>query len=189
MTTPSDPPYRNRLSRRNRLARALWNTAYWLLFRPSPWFLFAWRRALLRCFGARIGRGVHIYASARIWAPWNLTMADHSCLAAGVDCYNVAPISIGQHVTVSQQAFLCTASHDINDPDFSLTSQPIHIDDRAWICTRSFIGPGVHVGTGAVVGACAVAMRDIAPWIVAGGNPAKEISKRNETHYTQRQLP
>lgn len=178
MTTPSDTPYRNRLSRRNRLARALWNTAYWLLFRPSPWFLFAWRRALLRCFGARIGRGVHIYASVRIWAPWNLTMADHSCLAAGVDCYNVAPISIGPHATVSQQAFLCTASHDIADPGMALTSRPIALGARSWVAARACIGPGVSIGEGGVAALGSVVVHDVEAWTVVGGNPARAIKRR-----------
>lgn len=178
MNAEPEMTYRNRLSLGNRLARALWNAAYWLLFRPSPWFLFAWRRFLLRCFGAEIGRGVHVYASVRIWAPWHLVMADHSCLAADVDCYNVATVTIGAHATVSQQAFLCTASHDISDPGMALTSRPITLGARTWVAARACIAPGVTIGDGGVAALGSVVVRDVEAWSVVGGNPARVIKKR-----------
>src|SRR5690348_16765032 len=102
-------PYVNRLSYVNRALRIAWSCAYFLFFRPSPKPLYAWRRFLLRLFGATVGRGVHVHASTRIWAPWNLRLEDHSCLAAYVDCYCVAPVSLGKFATVSQYTYLCTA--------------------------------------------------------------------------------
>jgi putative colanic acid biosynthesis acetyltransferase WcaF len=81
-------------------------------------------------------------------------------------------------VTVSQYAFLCTATHDYEDPDFSLIMKPIDVGDYAWIGARAFVGPGVSIGEGAVVGATASVYRDVPEWTVVGGNPAKVIKQR-----------
>jgi putative colanic acid biosynthesis acetyltransferase WcaF len=105
-------------------------------------------------------------------------MGKNSCLANDVDCYCVAPVKLGTHATVSQYAFLCTASHDYEDPDLRLTAKPIEIGDYAWIAARAFVGPGVKIGEGAVVGATASVYRDVPEWTVVGGNPARVIKKR-----------
>ena len=138
------------LSRRNKLARVLWAGVWLLLYRPSPVPLHGWRRWLLRLFGATVGRGAHPYPSAKIWAPWNLTMGAHSCLSHQVDCYSVDRITLGAHSTVSQYSFLCTASHDYTDPAMPLTTAPITLGDRVWITADVFVAPGVTIGAGAV---------------------------------------
>jgi putative colanic acid biosynthesis acetyltransferase WcaF len=174
------PPvvYENRLGIKNRLGRVLWAVVWAVLFRPSPAPLHGWRRWLLRRFGAVIGRGAHPYPSVRVWAPWQLKMGDHSCLADGVHCYNVAPISLGDFAIVSQRSFLCAATHDHTDPEFRLVSIPIVIHDRAWVAAEAFIGPGVTVGEGAVVGARAVVVKNVDPWTVVVGNPGKRVGTR-----------
>ena len=160
--------------------RAVWSTAWWLLFRPSPRPLFGWRRLLLRVFGAEIGRGANVYPSCRIWAPWNLVMRDGSCLAFRVECYSVDKISIGEGATISQDAHLCTAGHDIRDPAFALVSSPIEVGAEAWIAAGAYVGPGVRIGDRAVVAARAVVVRDVAAGQVVGGNPARVIGRRDE---------
>jgi len=165
-------------SLRDKLARAVWLIAWALLFRPSPVPFFGWRRLLLRLFGARVGRGAHPYASARIWAPWNLVMEARSCLGPGVDCYSVDQISLGPDAIVSQRAFICTASHDYRSRGSPLTTAPVEIGAAAWIAAEAFVGPGVTVGAGAVVGARAVAVRDVPPDAVVVGNPARVVSHR-----------
>ncbi len=167
---------------RDRLARWTWGLAYVFLFRPSPIACHAWRRAILRLFGARVGRGVHPYPQCRIWAPWNLTLGDHSCLANGVECYSVAPVTLGAHATVSQRSHLCTATHDYNDPAFPLVFRPISIGPHAWVAAEAFVGPGVTVGEGAVIGARAVATKDVPPWAVVAGNPARIVKWRHYEH-------
>jgi putative colanic acid biosynthesis acetyltransferase WcaF len=162
----------------NRLLRLAWGIFWLLIFRPSPRPFFAFRRFCLRLFGARIGKGANIYPSCRIWGPWNLTMGEHSCLADRVDCYCVAPIRLGAHAGVSQYSYLCSASHDYEDPRMPLTTAPIEIGDQAWVCADVFVGPGVTIGPGAVVGARSSVYKDVAPWTVVGGNPAKFIKKR-----------
>ena len=171
--------YENKLSKGNKLARLVWNIAYWLLFRPFPSsFLMPWRRFILRLFGAKMGKGTQVYCSATIWAPWNLEMGDYSCLASGVDCYNVDKITIGADTTISQKTYLCTASHDISNPKNPLITASITIADQAWVAADAFVGMGVTIGQGAVVGARAAVFKDVAPWMVVGGNPAKALKQR-----------
>ena len=150
-----------------------------VLARPFPKSMFMpWKRFLLRLFGAQVACTANVYATAVVFMPWNLVMKDHACLASGVDCYNAAPIEIGINATVSQRAFLCTASHDISSPRHEQTEKSIVIGDRAWVAAEAFIGPGVTVGEGAVVGARAAVFKDVEPWTVVGGNPARVLKKR-----------
>lgn len=162
----------------NRLARVVWTAVWAVLFRPSPAICFGWRRMLLRAFGARVEAGVHVYPSCRIWAPWNLTLRARSCLARHVDCYNVAPVTLGADSIVSQYSYLCTASHDVDDPAMPLIAAPITIGERAWVCADVFVGPGVRVGDGGVVGARSSAFKDLPPWMVCAGSPAKPVRAR-----------
>lgn len=167
-----------RLSFANKMARALWHIVWLFLFRPSPRVLHPWRRLLLRLFGAKVGKGAHPYPSARIWAPWNLELGPYSCLAQHVDCYCVAKIRIGAHVTISQYSFLCTASHDFTDPQMALFTAPITIKDWAWITADVFIAPGVTIGEGAVVGARSSVFSNVADWSIAKGHPAAQVGRR-----------
>lgn len=167
-----------RVSWPNRLARVTWNVASLLLYRWTPRPLHPWRRWLLRCFGARIGRGAHPYPGARIWAPWNLEMGDDSCLADWVDCYCVDKVVLGARATVSQYSYLCTASHDYRAPDMPLVTAPIVIGREAWIAADVFVGPGVTVGEGAVVGVRSNVLKDVPAWTVAVGSPAAVIEDR-----------
>ena len=160
------------------LLRLLWSVVYYFAFRYTPPWCFAWRRLILQCFRARLAPGSRVYPSVRIWAPWNLRMARGACLGPEVYCFNVAPVSIGQDATVSFRAFLCSASHDIDSIDRTLTSGPIAIERGAWIFADAFIGMNVTIGEGAVVGARAVVVRDVRPFMVVAGNPAREIRER-----------
>jgi putative colanic acid biosynthesis acetyltransferase WcaF len=148
------------------------------IFRLSPAPLHDLRRLLLRAFGARIAPGALIYPTVRIWAPWNLEMAPHSCLSWGVDCYSVDRISLGEKALVSQHARLVAASHDIRDPAFRLVHAPIEIGAGAWVCAYAFVGMGVRIGTGAVVAASATVVKDVEPWLIVGGNPARTLGRR-----------
>lgn len=161
-------------------ARVAWMLA-WPLFRLSPRPLFAWRRFLLRLFGARVGKHVHIYNSASIYFPWNLEIGDWSSIGERVLVYNLGPVTIGRHVTVSHQAHLCAGTHDHTRADMPLLKPPIHVGDQAWVCADAFVGPGVTVGEGAVVGARAVVTRDVAAWQIMAGNPARRIGARSIT--------
>lgn len=166
-------------SRRDKVMRALWQVVRVLFFAALPGPLFKhWRLFVLRCFGARIGKGCRVEASCTVWWPGNLVMGDYACLAQGVDCYNVAPIAIGNYATVSQRAFLCSASHTTDTLRRPLVFSPITVETHAWVCAETFVGPGVCVGEGAVLGARSVAIRDLKAWTIYVGNPARAIKSR-----------
>lgn len=163
---------------RNRLARFAWGVMYTLLFRTSLRPLHSWRSFLLRCFGAKVGKGCHVYPKARIWAPWNLVIEDYAGIADDVNCYSMAVISLGKKVVVSQGTHLCTGTHDYEDPNFQIYAKPIYIDDNAWLGAESFVSPGITIGAGAVIGARSVVTKDIPAWTVCAGNPCKPIKPR-----------
>lgn len=171
--------YHNTLSRKHQIIRLLWTVTWSLFAKPLPRSIGSgWKRFLLKLFGAQIDSTAIVYSSAKIYYPPNLIMEKYSCIASDVDCYNVAPVRIGANATVSQGAFLCTASHDITDPHNRLITAPIIIENQAWIAAAAFVGMGVTIGEGAVVGARAAVFKDVEPWTVVGGNPAKFIKKR-----------
>ena len=157
--------------------RVLWTFAQ-PLFRISPRPCFGWRRFLLRCFGAKIARSVHIYPSATIYFPWNLEVGNETAIAEQVFIYNLGRVTLGSRVTISHRAHLCAGTHDHTKRDFPLLRSPIAIGSDAWICADAFVGPGVTVGEGAIVGARAVAMKDVKPRSIVVGNPARESKKR-----------
>ncbi|ROH91909.1 hypothetical protein ED208_05930 [Stagnimonas aquatica] len=167
------PKYR----RRELIERVLWGLCQ-PLFRFSPRHLYGWRNLLLRLFGAQIGRQVQVYPSARIFLPSLLAVGDQTTIGPDTRLYNLGPLRIGARVTVSQGAHLCGGSHDDADPAFRLIRAQIRLDDGCWICADAFVGPSVTIGTGAVLGARAVAMRDVPAWQVHAGNPARYIRDR-----------
>lgn len=164
--------------RKEQLGRLLWMWLGQPLFRYSFRTAFGWRRFLLRVFGARVGRETNIYNSAVIYFPWNLEIGEWSSIGEWVLIYNLGKIKIGNNTSISLRAHLCSGTHDYRDPAMKLQKCPITIADQAWVCADAFIAPGVSVGEGAVIGARAVVVRDVAPWNVIGGNPAVFIKKR-----------
>jgi len=165
-------------SNTDRLRRILWFVVEKTLYRFSPNAAFAWRRFLLRSFGAQLHGQPRPYPKSTIWAPWNLEMHHYSCLANDVTCYNVARVKLGRFATVSQGAHLCSASHDFRDPDFPLTAGEIEIGREVWVAAEAFIGPGVTLHDRAVIGARAVVTKDVASSDVFAGNPAAKVGTR-----------
>jgi putative colanic acid biosynthesis acetyltransferase WcaF len=164
-------------SSKEMLRRVCWSMGTWL-FRFSPRPCFGWRRFVLRCYGARVGRHVHFYNSAHIYFPWNFVIGDWSAVGEDALVYNLGLVTLGEKVTISHRAHLCAGTHDYTQADLPLLKPPITVKDQAWICADAFVGPGVTVGEGAVVGARAVVTRDVDPWTVVVGNPARFIKKR-----------
>ncbi|WP_320978409.1 putative colanic acid biosynthesis acetyltransferase [Bacteroides sp.] len=171
--------YQNRLGLRHQLIRLLWSIVWTLFARPLPRSVGRkWKLFVLKIFGANVDWTSGVYSSAKVYYPANLTLGANSFLAEDVNCYNVAPVVLGNNVTVSQGTYLCTASHDICDSEHKLITAPIIIEKCAWVAADAFVGMGVTIGEGAVVGARAAVFKDVAPWTVVGGNPAKFIKKR-----------
>jgi putative colanic acid biosynthesis acetyltransferase WcaF len=162
----------------NRLIRLLWIVTWALLARWTPGRMSFWRVFLLNLFGAKVSREAAVAASARIWLPAHLELGSRSTLGPGVDCYNMAPIVIGARTIVSQRTFLCAGTHDIRDSSFQLVARPISIGNDVWIAAEAFVGPGVTVGDGCVLGARACAFADLEAWTVYRGNPAGALKLR-----------
>jgi putative colanic acid biosynthesis acetyltransferase WcaF len=176
--TAADPYLRPAFSFQDRLRRLNWNICCLLLYRTSPRPLHSWRSFLLRLFGAKLGRNCHFYPRSKVWAPWNLVCADQVTAGDGAEIYNPAPVKLGSHAILSQDAYLCTATHDYDDPAFPLIAYAMEIGPYAWICARASVAPGVNVGEGAVLGLGSVATRSMEDWTVYAGVPAVKVKER-----------
>jgi putative colanic acid biosynthesis acetyltransferase WcaF len=158
-------------------ARGLWYLTSLMVF-ESGWFPFRQMKPLLlRLFGATVGTGVVIKPHVRIKFPWRLTLGSHVWLGQDVWIDNLAPVEIGDDCCLSQGVYLCTGSHDRNRATFDLITQPIVIESGCWICARAMILPGVSVGSGAVVAAGSVVLRDVPPNATVGGQPARDLRR------------
>ncbi len=150
-----------------------------IIFQLCPLKLSAFKCWLLRRFGARIGIGVVIKPKVKITFPWKLVLGDNVWL--GEECWllNLAPISIADNVCISQRAFLCCGSHDYRSPSFDLVVKPILIEAGAWIASAAFVGPGVTVGSHAILSAGSVATQNLDAYGIYRGNPARLVKNRS----------
>lgn len=165
-------------SLKNRIARVLWGIISFLFFSTSPKPLHSWRSFLLRSFGAKVGRGVHVYPRVKIWAPWNLDLGDYCGVANGVILYSQGKISIGKKTVISQGTHVCAGTHDYTKSGFPLITKPILIGNNCWIAADVFIHPGVTINDGSVIGARSVVAHDMPPWMICVGFPCKPIKER-----------
>jgi putative colanic acid biosynthesis acetyltransferase WcaF len=164
-------------SPREQARRVLWAFGQWAI-RLSPRPLFGWRRAVLRLFGAKVGREVRFYSSTHFYMPWNVEIGDYAAFGEDAFIYSLGKVTIGAAATVSYRAHICAGTHDLRDPTLPLLKPPVVVGDRAWIGTEAFIGPGVVVGHGAIVGARAVVVRAVEPDAIVVGNPARPVGVR-----------
>lgn len=160
------------------MLRVLWGIVAALLFHLSPRPFHWWRVMLLRAFGAKVGKGVHVYPGAKIWAPWNLELLDECGIAKGVTLYSQGKITVGKRAVVSQGAHLVTGTHDYASPGFPLITMPIYIGDHAWIAAEAFVHPGITIGAGCVIGARSVVTKNMPDWSVCAGHPCKPLKTR-----------
>ncbi len=164
--------------------RSGWYVQFWwivqaLLVHPSPQFAYGWRRFMLRCFGAKIGADVLLRPSVRVTYPWKVSIGDRAWIGDQVELYSLGEIEIGADAVISQGSYLCTGSHDHRKADFPIFAETIIVEPEAWVAARCFIGPGVTIGRGAVVGACSVVLSEVAAGAVVAGHPARLIGQRN----------
>lgn len=164
--------YRER--KNHRMRRLLWLLVNCTLFRVSPSFARNW---LLRLFGAHIGKSL-VYRTVDIYDPANLSIGNMSCIGPHVEIYCKDKVAIGDNSVISQWAYVCTASHDVQSPVMALTTKPITIGNGVWVASRAVILPGVDLGNGSVVGACAVVAKSVDEWTVVAGNPATTVKQR-----------
>lgn len=174
----NDPYVAPQYSVGNRIRRQLWNTCWALLYRTSPRTAHGWRAFLLRSFGAKLGANCHFYPQSRIWAPWNLECEDTVIVGDRVVLYNPKLLYLASHVIISEEAYLCGATHDYNNPAFPVVSYPMRIERYAWIAARACVSPRVNVGEGAILALASVATRDLEPWSIYAGVPARRVKER-----------
>ena len=165
-------------SLKNRVMRLVWEVVATLFFNPSPRPFHRWRGFLLRIFGAKVGKRVHVYPGVKIWATWNLILADECGIAKGATLYSQGEISIGKRAVVSQGAHLVTGTHDHSSSGFPLITMPIHVGDHAWIAAEAFVHPGITIGKGCVIGARSVVTKNMPDWTICAGHPCKPIKAR-----------
>lgn len=163
----------------NRLTRVVWGLAWLLLARWTPPPLHRWRAALLRLFGAKIAPGARVHASVSVWLPANLEIGANALVGPGARLYNQGHITIGPRSVISQGAYLCASTHDVNDPHFQLVVRPIVIGTQCWVAADAFVGPGVTMHDRAVLAACGALFHDAEADGIYRGNPAALLKKRN----------
>jgi putative colanic acid biosynthesis acetyltransferase WcaF len=161
-----------------KIRRVLWVPFKLLFLRGTGRLLSPLRIYALMLFGAKIERPALVMDGVKVWHPWSLTLHRYCTLGRGVEVYNYAHITLGEQATVSQETFLCSASHDYEDPSMPLVYHPIHIGPQSWVAAGCFIGPGITIGEGAVVGAYSVVTKDVPPWTIVAGNPARVLRAR-----------
>jgi len=176
--TRKDPYTAPQYSFGNRAQRQFWSAVWIVLYRPSPRIAHAWRAWLLRCFGAKLGPHCRFYPASRVWAPWNLNCEDTVMVADGAELYNPAPMFLASHAIVSQGAYLCGATHDYNDAKFPVVAFPMRLGRYAWVAARACVSPGVNLGDGAILGLASVATKDLEPWSIYAGVPARKVKER-----------
>lgn len=182
----NDPPLvdlRNYRVPDNERGKPSWVVILWWLVQAIAFSLSlhnfnSLRCSLLRLFGAKIGAGVVIRPTARFTYPWKVKIGDYSWIGDDVVFYSIDQISIGSHCVVSQKTYLCTGSHSINDPAFSLITAPVKIGNGAWVATDCFIAPGVSIGSNSVVGVRSTVMKSIPAQRVAWGTPCIDRYQR-----------
>jgi len=161
-----------------KIKRLLWGCVQATLFRASFHNWYGFRRALLRAFGASLAPTANVRRTVLIECPWNLSVGAESSIGDRAILYCLGTVQIGSRTTVSQGAHLCAGTHDHRRASMPLVRATISIGDDVWIAADAFVGPGVTVGTGAILGARGVAMRDLAPWRIYAGNPAVSVRER-----------
>jgi len=163
---------------KSKITVQLWWLVQALFFSTTPQFMYGWRRFLLKCFGAKIGKNVIIRPSAKFTYPWKIKIGDYSWIGDDVVLYSLGEIEIGAHTVVSQKSYLCTGSHDYTKNDFPIYSKKIIIEDECWLATDVFVSPGVTIGRGTVVGARSTVIKDLNSNSVYVGSPVKFIKNR-----------
>jgi putative colanic acid biosynthesis acetyltransferase WcaF len=174
----SDPLLRPIYNWQARAKRLVWVLVWMFLFRPTPPPMHNWRCFVLRVFGARLGAINFVYPSAKIWAPWLLETGDLVTISRGAEIYNPGGVSLGHRTIISQDAYLCGATHDYQSPEFTYITKLIRTEPQVWICARAIVLPGVHCKAGSVLGAGSVATRNLDEWTVYAGNPAMAVRPR-----------
>lgn len=171
--------YRYNLKReKSILIMLLFNLCYLLFIYPSPRPLFKWRNLIYKMFGAKIGKGVRICSSTKLYYPWNVVIGNYCWIGENCTLYSIDKINIGNNVALAHNIFISTASHNIESLSFETIRKPVKIFDEVWIASNAFVNMGVTINKGAVIGSCAVVTKDMPEGYICLGFPAKPVKPR-----------
>ena len=140
--------------------------------------------ALLKLFGARIGTGVVIKPGVNIKYPWKLEVGDHTWIGEKVWIDNLGKVKIGNNVCISQGAMLLCGNHNYKKPTFDLIIKEIILEDGVWIGAHSVVCPGIACKSHSILAVNSVANKDLEPYSINQGNPARTIRLRNMQNAT-----
>ena len=179
-TSPEDPDIRyiSPYTRREKIGRLLWAIAEKTIFRLSFPTWYGWRAAILRRFGAKVGPRCQIRRTAHFECPWNFSCGDHCAIGEHAIVYALGPITLGSRVTVGQYSHLCAGTHDFTKKSLPLVRPPVTLGDDVWLGAEAFVGPGITLREGALLGARGSAFKDLEPWTINVGSPARKIRDR-----------
>ena len=155
-----------------------WWIVQTFLFSPSPQVMYGWRRFLLRCFGAKIGKKVLIRPSVKVTYPWKVSIGDYSWIGDEVVLYSLGDIEIGEHTVISQRSYICTASHKYDKTDFSIYSKKVSIGAQCWLATDVYVAPGLIIEDAVIVGARSSVFSNLEGNKIYTGAPARYIKDR-----------
>ena len=158
--------------------RATWFIVNMLFFKHSLFPFYAPKRAMLRLFGAKVGKRLIIKDAVNIKYPWFLSIGDDCWFGEGVWIDNLAMVTIGNNVCLSQGAMLLSGNHDYSKPTFDLILKPIVLEDGVWIGAKAMVCSGVTCGSHAVLAVQSVANKDLEPWQIYRGNPCEKVKER-----------
>ena len=165
---------------KTRMAMLWWEYCWTLFCSWTPKPFNAWRLLWLRMFGAKIHGHPFVHQRARIQIPWNLTLHDRACLGDRANAYSLGEIEIEREAIIAQEVYLCTGTHEFDEPGLPLITRKITVGEGAFVGARSFVLPGVSIGRGAIVGACSVVTSDVSPFTINAGVPCRMLRQRVE---------
>lgn len=170
---------------RNVAVVQLWWLCQATLFALSPQPFYGWRAALLRLFGAKIGKQVKVRSSSRFTYPWKVSIGDHSWIGDRAELYSLDAIEVGAHCCISQDCYIATSGHNTGALAFDYTNGKVIIEDEVWLASGVFVMPNLRICHGAVVGARSLVSKDVPGASIMMGSPARKIGIRtpNETKY------
>jgi putative colanic acid biosynthesis acetyltransferase WcaF len=156
----------------------IWRFTWLVTCSWTPKFLNPWRLTILRLFGAKIQGIPFVHSTARIEIPWHLNLQHRACLGSRVNAYSLGLIEIHEGATVAQESYLCTGTHDFENPTMQLITEKIIIGKNSFIGARAMVLPGVVIGENAILGAQSVVTKDVPANDIFAGNPARKIGVR-----------
>ena len=171
-------PYQNPWPWWTQVLLICWRLSWLGFCRWTPKFFNPWRLLILKVFGAKISGIPFVHSSVIIKVPWHLTLHHRACLGEKANVYSLGQIELHENVTVAQEVYLCSGTHDIHSPVFQLITKEIEICSNAFVGARAMILPGVRIGKNAVVGAMAVVAKNVGSNTIVVGNPASNIGSR-----------